>query len=666
MIVDTLDAARDLYRRYMRQPDADLYLDIETTGLDPREHTLVAVILRQGSDETAILDMRRLPTTPVAAILCQTTGRIIGHNLKFDLGFLQPIVAPVVVMDRVWDTMIAEQLMAGGEPGDFDLASVCASYGISVEKETRHWFYEPAPLDTRREEWDAPFPEEVVRYMQQDVEVLAPVLRHQTQAVRSMGLWDVATLEMQVVAALAQVENAGVLIDVEGWRDLIHEKEREATQLENQLLLELGGVLLKQRIAEYDRQLQAYRMQKAAEEGFLRQLRDAWEHANVKPWGETRREELAKWRANHRVLPSPKLDTTPPNLNSPLQLQQALTAKGIRVKSTRTEVLKGLADRYPLLQTLVAYRKATKLVTSFGETLLSKRGSDGRIHPHYLQLGASTGRMSCTTPNWQQIPSRGDGSRMRALVIPAPGSKLVTADLPAIEARVAAQMSGDVVLRDIFARGEDLHAATARLMFDLPAEWGKKETAANACPVVSGASYRDVGKTINYGLFFGMSEKKLARTLNTTPEVAADLMAKYFAAFPTLVGWLAEQKENIHGTGETRTLLGRIRSLRIDPQADEFEGYRVERQAMNAPIQGTAADIIKWALVMVSYMLDDCDLDAYVIAVVHDEIVVECAEEHAVQVQEVLATSMNKACAAILPDIYTPPIEATIADYWSK
>ena len=237
--------------------------------------------------------------------------------------------------------------------------------------------------------------------------------------------------------------------------------------------------------------------------------------------------------------------------------------------------------------------------------------------------------MSCTRPNWQQVPSRGDGKKLRECVVAAPGYQLLTADFSNIEMRILAEYSRDERLLGFFDADVDLHSEVARLMFGLDESVDPKTT---PCPAVPGWSYRDVAKTINYGLVYGMSATRLARTALITQDEAQRLMDAYFGLFPEVVKWLKRAAKAGTDRWFTRTMLGRIRPYKplhpVEvgapwPVRNEYKKARarIERQSMNTPIQGTSADITKEALTRY-YELPGTK-KGRVVAIVHDELVVE-------------------------------------------
>jgi DNA polymerase-1 len=550
-----------------------------------------------------------------------------------------------------------------------------------MDKAARAWFID---LDQRPAEWNAPFPPEQLAYAAADVRLLPALYEAQLEQLRERGTTQVAKLEMRALPAIAAMEGAGVKVDVEGWRAFIAEKQTEAAEIESQALAVFGAAILQARTQVFDAKLaeyQAWEQAKTTEEARLRTVFDEGitptnEYQPPK-WGEFKLAGMHVWRENHPNPGKPKPDTSLPNLSSPTQLLQAFTQMGIPVVSTASEVLQALEDDHPEVKLLLDYRKATKFVTSFGEALL-QYVFEGRISPEYVQIGASTGRMSCTRPNWQQVPSKGDGKKLRALVIAEPGNKLLTADFSNIELRILADITGDATMLRLFREGLDLHSYTARMMFGL----GEDVDVEHALLPGSDVTYRATAKVINFGLVYGMSPVKLGRTVKVPKERAQELMAAYFRLYPGVAEWMERMQQEALDTLRSVTLSGRKRfyALPSGPKSNapadvnqwrdetRIARSRIRRQGMNTPIQGTSADITKLALALLyekRLLQNGMDL-ARIVAVVHDEIVLECAAEMADLVARQLAEAMETAAKTYLKRVTLPPVEVVISDHWSK
>lgn len=310
----------------------------------------------------------------------------------------------------------------------------------------------------------------------------------------------------------------------------------------------------------------------------------------------------------------------PFNLNSPKQLAEILfgqmklpvvrkTPGG--TPSTDEEVLTKLAQDYPLPQVLLSYRGLAKLKSTYTDKLPKMVNHDtGRVHTHYSQASVITGRLSSSDPNLQNIPVRtAEGRQVRCAFIAAPGCRLVSADYSQIELRVMAHVSGDVGLQKAFAAGEDIHRATASEVFGTP-----------LLEVTS--DQRRAAKAINFGLIYGMGAFGLASNLDITRDAAQSYIDRYFARYPGVAQYMAEIKAKAHEQGWVETVFGR-RLYFPDIQGSGARRAGAERAAINAPMQGTAADLIKMAMVVISEWLKTQNLKSKVTMQVHDELVIE-------------------------------------------
>ena len=311
----------------------------------------------------------------------------------------------------------------------------------------------------------------------------------------------------------------------------------------------------------------------------------------------------------------------PFNLNSPKQLAEILfikmqlpvvrkTAGG--APSTDEEVLTKLALDYPLPKALLQYRGLAKLKSTYTDKLPRMvNARTGRVHTHYAQAAVITGRLSSSDPNLQNIPIRTqEGRRVRRAFVPrTPQGKLVSADYSQIELRVMAHVSGDPGLQTAFERGEDIHKATAAEVF------GVSISEVNA-------DQRRTAKTINFGLIYGMGAHGLANNLGITREAAQTYIDRYFARYPGVAQYMAQTKAKAHEQGYVETVFGR-RLWLTDINAGGARRAGAERAAINAPMQGTAADLIKMAMLAVQHWIETEQLQSRMIMQVHDELVLD-------------------------------------------
>ncbi|MDR1776904.1 MAG: DNA polymerase I [Desulfovibrio sp.] len=285
--------------------------------------------------------------------------------------------------------------------------------------------------------------------------------------------------------------------------------------------------------------------------------------------------------------------------------------------STAQESLEKLAGRHKIVDLILQYRKYEKLRSTYLEPLPRLRDARGRVHTTFNQKGTATGRLSSSNPNLQNIPARGElGRRMRACFIAAPGHALVCADYSQIELRVLAHMSRDAALLDAFRRNEDIHARTAALIYDVPPER------------VSPDQRRDA-KTVNFGLIYGMGAQKLAQDLGISAPQARAFIERYFARLAGLKSFYAHVADQAQQDGFVVTLGGRRRFLPGIGSANGQTGAQARRQAVNTVIQGSAADIIKLAMLAVASDAELRGLKARLLLQVHDELVLEAPKENA-------------------------------------
>ncbi len=333
------------------------------------------------------------------------------------------------------------------------------------------------------------------------------------------------------------------------------------------------------------------------------------------------------------------------NINSPRQLGALLFDQlGLKGgKKTRTgwsttaEILEAMQDEHPIIPLILEYRKYAKLKSTYVDALMRLRGTDGRIHTSFDQVGTVTGRISSAEPNLQNIPVRTPlGREIRRAFVAPKGMKLVDADYSQIELRVLAHMSGDEVMRDAFLKGQDIHARTAAEVYGIPLEFVTSEMRSSA-------------KAVNFGIVYGISDFGLARNLGVSRSEAADFISRYFARYPKVKAFMDRCVLEGKTQGYVTTLSGRRRYL---PELSD-RSYNIrqfgERAAMNSPIQGTAADIIKLAMIAVHDALRDSGLKARLILQVHDELIVETPEDEVEAVKQLLSRCMGSVMDLSVP-----------------
>ncbi len=340
------------------------------------------------------------------------------------------------------------------------------------------------------------------------------------------------------------------------------------------------------------------------------------------------------------------------NINSTKQLGQILFEKlelpsGKKTKtgySTNVEVLSKLVGVHPIISAILEYRQLTKLSSTYVEGLLGAISGDGRIHSRFHQTVTATGRISSSEPNLQNIPTRTElGREMRKVFIPQDGFLFVDADYSQIELRVMAAMSGDENLIDAFRHSEDIHTSTASRVFGVPIE-----------EVDSGL--RRKAKAVNFGIIYGISSFGLGQDLGISREEAQNYIDQYFLTYPGIKAYLDRLVREGKEKGCVRTLYNRIRPIPELKSANYMTRLFGERVAMNSPIQGTAADIIKIAMLNVRAKLKERGLRSRLILQIHDELLIETAKEEEEEVRRLLEDEMVHAAdlaVELFVDVHT-------------
>jgi DNA polymerase-1 len=333
------------------------------------------------------------------------------------------------------------------------------------------------------------------------------------------------------------------------------------------------------------------------------------------------------------------------NVNSTPQMRRVLfeTLGLTPVKRTKTgpstdaDSLQKMAEAHPIVADLLKYREVEKLRGTYADALPPLVRDDGRIHASFNQISTTTGRISSDSPNLQNIPVRTSGGReMRKAFIAAPGCGLLTADYSQIELRVLAHLAEDPGLIDAFARNLDVHTVTAARVF------GVEESAVDSFQ-------RRFAKVVNYGLAYGMEAFGLGQRLDIPTDQAREILDAYFASFPNVHAYMDDIVKEARSRGYTTTIFGRRRQLPELASSNFRIRQMGERMAQNAPIQGSAADIFKLAMIDLDRALVETGSRAEMILTVHDEIVLEVPVEEAEAVKEVVRKTMESVCELKVP-----------------
>ena len=333
------------------------------------------------------------------------------------------------------------------------------------------------------------------------------------------------------------------------------------------------------------------------------------------------------------------------NINSPKQLGEVLfdklglppskkTQKGY---STNAEVLEKLKDKHPIIPAIMDYRMLTKLKSTYADGLLKETGGDGRVHTTFQNLVTATGRLSSTEPNLQNIPVRTDlGAEIRKMFVPEPGCVLVDADYSQIELRVLAHIADDKAMQKAFCDRVDIHTATASQVFGVPVE--------EVTPL-----QRRHAKAVNFGIVYGISEFSLSEDIGVTRHEARAYIDNYLANYAGVRAYMKQVVADARETGFTQTLYGRRRYVPELKSSNFNVRSAAERITLNTPIQGTAADIIKLAMLRVEKALAENFPEAKLLLQVHDELIVECPEEQAAEVAALVSREMEGVAQLKVP-----------------
>lgn len=333
------------------------------------------------------------------------------------------------------------------------------------------------------------------------------------------------------------------------------------------------------------------------------------------------------------------------NISSPKQLGEILFEDlGLPSKkktktgySTNAEVLEELRDKHPIVDAVLQYRQLAKLSSTYVDGLLKVIGEDGRIHSNFKQTETRTGRISSTEPNMQNIPVRTElGSNMRKFFHAKDGYVLLDADYSQIELRIVAAMCGDSNMQSAFIEGRDIHTATAAQVFNMPED-------------MVTSSMRRTAKAVNFGIIYGIGAFSLSKDIGVSMKKAGEYISNYYDNYPNMKKFMDKTVLDAMENGYVTTILGRRRYIPELAASNKMLQAFGKRAAMNAPIQGSAADVIKIAMVRVYRKLREEGLDARLILQVHDELIVEASEKDKARAAEILGTEMENAVKLDVP-----------------
>jgi DNA polymerase I len=568
-------------------------IDTETTELDPYTGRLRLIQLATPNgvdivdlDSFSNGNRDALRHTPALAPLRDLLSAARPIKIAHNAKFDAKFIKHTLGTDLggLFDTLLASQLIGAGD--------IEERHGLGIVAE--RYLNETVDKTERLSNWDFELSESQLEYAARDAAILVPLRDKLRDRLLSESLRDVAQLEFECVMTVADIELAGFFMHKDRWLEQLAIVEKRRAQLSDELQNEL------------------------AEESLQGSL-----------FGGPQRDEI--------------------NLDSHQQLTQALERLGIPVPdSTRNWKLQPLAAQYPVIATLLEYRTVQKALTSYGQNMIDLiNPSTGRLHADFRQIGAPTGRFSCTNPNIQQVPHAVE--YRRCFSGHPSGRKLVIADYSQIELRILAEFSGDQGFIKAFNSGADLHRVTAAQVFGVDVDQVSKEQ-------------RDFAKRLNFGVVYGIGAQRFSMMTGSTVSDAENILRKYFATYRQLDTYLHEAANRAVRERQARTGSGRLVKFRYDDQ-DRQQISMTKRNGKNTPIQGTSADILKRALRLLKDELRDTN--AQIVNIIHDEIVVEADATEAENVAKKVERAMVLAGEEYLKTVPVK-VETEIADEWVK
>ncbi|NMB68596.1 MAG: DNA polymerase I [Chloroflexi bacterium] len=583
-VVDTPEALRELQQVLSKAEG--LAVDTETTGIDPLRAELVGISLSVAEGQGYYIPVGhrtgepQLPLETVRAALLPafTDSKLpkYGHNAKYDLLALRQAgldLAPIT-----FDTMIAGFLIdpASRALGLKDMAEDYLSLTMTHIEEL-------IGKGKNQISMDAVPVGRAAAYAAADAEVTLRLVAPLRAKMAERGVEKLfGTVEMPLVPVLAMMEQNGIALDLDFLKQMSVELTARLGEIETKIYSLVG----------YNFNLNS-----------TQQLSDVL------------------FKTLRLLPPDPRKKTASGHF------------------STSADVLEELRGQHDVVDLILEFRELAKLKSTYLDALpLEVNSATGRVHTSFNQVGSVTGRLASSDPNLQNIPTRTElGRKVRQAFVAAPGHLLLSVDYSQIELRIVAAMSGDEAMRAAFLAGQDIHAATAAAILNIPLEQVTKDQRRNA-------------KAINFGLIYGMSSFGLSRSTGLTLAEAENFVKAYFAQFPGVRAYLDDIRRQAGQRGYVETLLGRRRYF---PNLQSGSNYnlraREEREAINAPIQGTAADIMKLAMIALPPALDQAGLHARLLLQVHDELVLEIPENELQGTARVVQDIMENAYPLSIP-----------------
>lgn len=589
-------------------------LDTETQGMFNHNNKIVMLQLHD-SGVTYVVDTRY---NDIKCLKNLENIVVNGQNLKFDYKFLK---FHGLELNNIYDTFLAECILTTGlSERQLGLKALAKKYcNIELDKSVRNQF-----VDLNGN----PFTESQIVYGVGDVTCIRDIKRQQLDKAKELDLLNVIQLENDACLALADIEYNGFGLNTEKWLELARNAESNVSLYKNDL----------DELVKNENNLSKYVLDKVQGNLFAG-IEEGFEHG---------RDINIEW-------------------SSPLQVFKVFKDLGLSIESTNEKEISKYQNKYPIVKKFIDYKKHQKLTTTYGTKFLKyvNKYTD-KVHTSFWQI-LNTGRISSgesgkhsQSPNMQNLPANNE---YRNCFIPTKGNKIVSCDFSGQELRLVAFVSKEKVWMDAFNEGRDLHSEVAAMVFDVPLDKVKDKP-----DFLRGKSYRDIAKTINFGLVYGMSEFKLSNTLSIPIEDAKQMIDKYFKNLPKLNEFLKSASAYGRKNLMIRTCKP-YRRIRFfdDPKGDNKLIGEIERASKNTVIQGSGADMCKLALVYIRKYIKSNNLQdkVKVVMTVHDQIDCEVTADYAEEWSLIQKKLMEDAGSVIIQGI---PVlsEITISDCWTK
>lgn len=596
-------------------------LDIETTALHPR-HGEISLIQLSDGVKVFIIDCIELEGRYLRGVISSLSiddaakfwkSYKQAESLQLLIPFLESERPRKVVQNLKFEATWFQEKLGCEINGAFDtyLAGKLLDMPSDCKLDTllEKYLSIAVSKEEQKSNWSGKLTKEQMEYAARDAFHLPALREKQIYFLKQAGMIEVAAIEFNAVRTVAKMESVGFPVNKEMYKDLVDEliirRDVRARELEEVLNDAMGYEIVTQ--------------------------------------------VQGSFFGDDTII-----TTGGVNLNSPSQVKEAFLKLGVPLESTNKQTVNTMVTKYPQLKYLTDYRAEQILVTAFGEKIINIIDKEtGRIHASFWQLKPATGRFAASNPNLQQMPHT---KEFRQCFRPLdPNRVFVIADYSGIELRILAQISQDPVMIDAFNNNRDLHSITAIAAFNLPCSEKEVKTLY--------PEQRGHAKGLNFGVVYGIGANKYADNVGISPAEAKKAIRGFYDTYKGVEKYLYAIEDFGIKNRHVKTLAGRKLQLYFDPTSEKEIGM-AKRNARNYPIQGTSADILKLALGLLYPRLMPFK-NAYVVNIVHDEIIIECDRKDGDAIKEILSESMLEAAYKYLPDIYVEA-EANISEDWSE